>query len=159
MPTLINIHGPIASGKSTTCDALRKKLKDFAFVDHAYIKRMLSPIGRTNAKKIFGEATIFILKELMKLRKDILVQERNPIKLKKRLKTFLKGYHVHSFYLSCSLNEALRRDKSREKRPSPAKKIKENHQMSKPTKHDVIIDTEKYPLEKITNIILKQIKS
>ena len=92
MPKLINITGPIAVGKSTVCASLKKELKNYAFVDRAYLKEMLKPIGKPLAKKIADKTTIFIIKQLMKENKNILVHEQSIVILKEKLKRYSKKY-------------------------------------------------------------------
>ncbi|MBN1386593.1 dephospho-CoA kinase [Candidatus Woesearchaeota archaeon] len=159
MPKLLNITGPMAAGKSTIADILYKKLKSYAFIDRAYIKKHLQRAGKQNAKRIAKEAVHMMAKELMKLKQNILVQEMNAESLKKKLGLHMKryGYTLHSFFLHCSVDTALKRDhmRSGKRRPGIVKRI---HGYVKPTKHDVIINTEENTMEQTVNRILKEIR-
>ncbi len=157
MPILINIHGPTASGKSTIITNLQRYLPSYAFVDRAYMKKMLQPSGKDLAKEISNKTTIFILKELMKSKKNIIVQEVGPTFLKKHLSKELKGYGFYSFYLLVSISTALRRAKQRKKKTIEVQ-LRKIHAKLSPEKEDTIIDTEKLNLKQATQFILKNVR-
>ncbi len=52
MKKLIIINGPTAAGKSTTIALLRPKLKNYVFVDRAYMKQMLRPLSKKLRKEL-----------------------------------------------------------------------------------------------------------
>lgn len=158
MPNLIMISGPIASGKSTICEQLLKQLKNYAFVNRAYLKDMLKPIGKTEAKEVANKATIFITRELMKLNKNILVQERNSQNLQYIVKKYGKKFDIYSFYLTCSLLKGIKRDSLRSKRSGDIKQITESYKTIKPQINDTIIDTEKNSVEGCVNTVLSRIQ-
>ncbi|MBI2667600.1 AAA family ATPase [Candidatus Woesearchaeota archaeon] len=160
MPKIVNLHGVMASGKSTIVEILNKKLKNYSYVDRAYIKKMLKPAGRENARKISKKATFLIIKELMKLKKNILVQELNPIDLKRKLRPYFKkfNYKLISFHLYCSLNTSLKRDKSRTKKTRGDLVRKTHYLYSKPEKIDFQINTDKLKINESVGLIIKKIK-
>ena len=157
MPKIIIIHGPTAAGKSTISRLLLDKLNDFAFVDRACIKDMLKKSGKAEAKQISNDASLFIIKELMKFQKNILVQEMGIEVIKSKLKKYAKEYKFHSFYLYCSLPTAVERDKLRDKKTGTIEQITKIHNKCKPSKEDIVIDTEKNSISKCVNLILKEI--
>jgi len=157
MPKLILIDGPVASGKTTTCYALKDKLKDYAFVDREIIKRLLKHSGKQDAKVITDKTINFIVAELMKLNKNILIQEKNPKDLEKIIKKYGKKYQIYSFYLKCSLNEAIKRDRERGDN-TEISIIKREYEFSPPKEKEIIIDTEKNNLNKTLKMILDSIK-
>jgi adenylylsulfate kinase-like enzyme len=157
MPKLINITGPIAAGKSTVCGLLRKELRSFAFVDRAYLKDMLKPAGKPDAKKIANDATIFIIKELMKKRKNILVQEQSIGRLKSKLRRYSKNYKFYSFFLSCGLEKTIKRDIKRAKESGNPEHIERIHRKVQPSKDDFVIDTEKCSAKETLMLILKNL--
>jgi len=158
MPTLILVYGPIASRKSSICSRLLKKRK-FTFVDRANMKEMLKPIGKEEAKEIADKTTIFMVKELMKQKKDILVQEQNRKNLQKAVNDYGKGYKTYSFFLKCRYETAIARDKLREKKLGDPANILTNYNRVKYDKKDIIIDTEKNSIVESVKIILDKIKN
>ncbi len=159
MPNLILIHGPIASGKSTLCKQLLKQLKGYAFVDRAYLKQMLKPCGKQDAKIIANKTTMFMVEELMKLKKNILVQEQSRSNLKKVTNKFGVNYGVYSVYLTYDLKKAIKRDRLRKKKAGDIKTIKKNYQKIKPDVNDVVIDTGKNGINQCIKKILLSINS
>lgn len=160
MPKIIILRGPMASGKSTTIDILDKKLKDYVYINREYIKsKMLKKMPRKYARKISKRALWTLLKEVMKLKKNILVQELSKSNLNKKLGKYINDYNykIKSFYLTCSVETAIKRDKQRSKKMR-ARTVKIVHSNSKPEKADLIIDTEDNSLNKTVSIILKEAK-
>lgn len=156
-PKLILIHGPIATGKTTTCYSLRHKIKGYAFVDLEALKRMLKKSGKEDAKIIAKKAVAFLVEELMKLKKNIIVQERSRKDLNKAIKKYGKNYKIYSFFLKCNLKEAIRRDKERGDNTAP-EIVKHSHEKISPQYADIIIYTDKLSLDKTLEIISKSIK-
>ena len=157
MKTLINLTGPIAVGKTTMMNLLRKELKDYIFVDRAHMKDMLKPLEKKYRKKIADESALYVTKELMKRKKNILIYEQNTSDLKRKLRNFSKGYKIYGFFLKCNVELAIKRDMKREKKSGDPEAIKEMHARVKPSKQDVIIDTEKLTKKETLKIILKSI--
>ena len=160
MPKIILIHGSMAVGKSTITEQLRKKLPNFVYVDRPYIKRGLKPLGRELAKKLSKETSYDIIKKIMKLKEDIIVQEVNVISLKKKLKSYLKKYKykIYAFHLICSLKEAKKRENKRTKKSRPRLLEKINKEFPLPSKSEIIINTEKLSVRQSVNFIIKKIK-
>lgn len=75
MPFIINIHGPIASGKTTITSLLQKKLKNIVYIDKPTLKKDLKLLGKERAREISSEASYFMLGQCMKLKRNILVTE------------------------------------------------------------------------------------
>lgn len=159
MSNLILIHGPFASGKSTLCKQLLKKLKGYAFVDRAYLKQMLKPCDKQDARLVANKTSQFMVEELMKLKKNILVQEQSRHNLKKVINKLGKSYTVHSFYLTCGLKTAIKRDRLQKKKSGHLFTIRENHQKVKPEKKDILIDTGKKGINQCIKKILLLINS
>lgn len=159
MPKLIIINGPIASGKTTICNRLLKKLTNFAFVDRAYLKDMLKNSGREDAKIIADKTAAFIITELIKFKKDILVQEYDLSILQKIIKKYGRNYEMHSFFLHCNLDSAIARDKKRIKQSGDIEQIIYSHKKVKPETKDIIIDTDKISVQKTLNKILSIISN
>jgi len=160
MPKIILIHGSMAVGKSTITEKLMKKLPNFAYVDRPYIKRGLKPLGRELAKKLSKEASYDIIKQIMKLKKNIIVQEVNIVSLRKKLKSYLKKYNykIYAFHLTCSLKEAKKREKNRTKKSRSRLLEKITKEFPPPSKFEIIIDTEKLSVRQAVDYIIKKIK-
>jgi adenylylsulfate kinase-like enzyme len=73
------------------------------------------------------------------------------------LKDQSKDYEFYSFYLQCSLPVAVERDKLRDKKTGTIEHITLIHDKVKPSKEDVIIDTEKNSVEECLKLILKEV--
>lgn len=157
---IINLHGPMAAGKSTLTEMLREKYTDFAYVDRPFIKRGLKPAGNTLAKSISKDATYFIIKEIIKNNVNIIVQEVNPQSIQNQLGEIINknNYVVLSFYLKCGLEESIKRDEKRftkKGRPELVREIYEKYK--EPTELDIVIDTENNSKEECVELILGEI--
>ena len=160
-PTILIIHGPMASGKSTVCSHLHDKLKDYVFVDKAYIKdtmlKRLKKVDRQTAKDITNKTVYFMLEQIIPLKKNILIQELRAHSLEKHVGKLLKKYNykIFSFYLECSVEEAKKRDITRKNGQSRHGLIEEMH-----AKHgyndpeDIVINTKENNVEKTVSIII-----
>ncbi len=160
MPTIINIHGPMAAGKSTLTKLMREHFKDYAYVDRPNLKKGLQPLGKPLAKALSKDAVYFVVKQLMKQGNNIILEEINPESLKKKLRYYFKKYNytLHSFYVQCSVEEAMKRDILRSNK-NRSDRVKEIHaQMKGPTQCDTLLNTEKMSVVECLKLILKQIK-
>ena len=161
-PKIVIIHGPMASGKSTITNKLEKILKNYLFIDRAYIKNvMLKGLeDRDIAKKLSKEATFLIMAGLIKLRKNMILQEMRAPQIKKHFEKEIKkyGYLINAFYLDCSLETAQKRDLKRQRRYVRPEVVEEMHKKhAYPDKEDIIINTEHISINKAVNIILKEL--
>ena len=162
MPKIITIHGPMAVGKSTITTQLREKLPKYAYVDRPYIKRGLKPLGRELALKLSKEASYYLTRKIMRLGKNIILEEISPVSLRRKIKhsIFKKyNYQIYSFYLICSVNEAKRREKLRRNQKTPRPRLLEriHKEFPPPSKHEIVIDTEKLSANQAVKFILKKI--
>lgn len=160
MPFIINIHGPIASGKTTITALLQKKLKNIVYIDKPTLKKDLKLLGKEKAREISSEASYFMLGKLLKFKKNILVSEMSPTKIIQRHAREMKkhNYVLHSFFLLCSLPTAVNRVKKRSDIPSLAYLKKHYQLFSKPEKYDVVIDTEKMSKNEVVRFILRCVR-
>ena len=164
-PVLISIHGPMAVGKSTICSHLYNKLKDYVFVDKAYIKdtmlKRLKKTDREKAKEIANKVTVYMLEQVIPLQKHILLQEMRYFTIQKHVGDLLKknNYRVVSFYLECSVEEAKKRDFVRingQSRPGLIEEMHAKHGFKDP--QDIVINTEENDVEQTVSLILREIK-
>lgn len=157
MKKLIIINGPTAVGKSTTLTLLRPKLKNYVFVDRAYIKQMLRPLSKKLRKELSNYISLFLIKKLMKEKKNILTQEMNSDLL---VKDALKyKYAIKEFSLTCSLPTALKRDKERggKTRVGTIRKVHKKFE-KRQTIQPFLINTEENSSQQTLKIILTEIR-
>lgn len=150
----------MASGKSTTIKALAEKLDNFIFIDREHLKHLvLKNLERDKRVKISKRILYFLMKEIMKLKKNLLIQETSESDMKKHLRNYINQFHykIMVFYLDCSVNTAIKRDLKRSnKRRSNT--VKEIHNKIRPEKGDIIINTEYNSSKDVLKVIRYNIK-
>ncbi len=156
MQKIIVIHGPMGSGKSTIVLGLVKKLPDFVLVDRAYIKdTMLKKVKAKDskfAKKLSADAVFLIAKELLAKGYNIILQETRATAV---IKALGKNNEIKSFYLYCSLREAKKRDRIRQKKHIRPKVVEQMHlKHAYADEEDISINTEKNSKSQVIKIIL-----
>ena len=163
-PTILIIHGSMASGKSTVTNELDKLLNNYHFVDRAHIKNvMLRKLDdRELAKEVSKKATFLIMGWLMKKKENILLQEMRAPQIKKHFKKEIKkhNYRIKSFYLECCLKTAQKRDIKRQKkyvRPDVVAEMYQKHAYS--DKEDIVINTENNSLKEVVWKIVKSLRN
>ena len=159
---IIIIHGPSGVGKSTITIVLREKLPTFSYVDRPYIKRGLKPAGKEFALSISKKASYIIVRELIEVRQNIITEEINPESMTKHIgKDYIEsnGYKILSFYLTCDLETAVKRDMVREAKTVGREGITSIHEnYTKPYSYENVIDTGKVSVEKAIDMIIASIK-
>ena len=159
MAKIIVIHGPMGSGKSTIVKELKRKLPDYVVVDRAYIKdTMLEDVKKNDsefARKLSADAMFFMARRLLKKGYNLILQEIREPTVRNKLG---ESQDIKSFYLYCSVEEAKKRDASRQSKQRPGMVELMHKKHSYPDKADVKIDTEKNSVKETVGIILKEIK-
>lgn len=165
---IVIIRGLVTAGKTTISHELAKVLPAWIFIDVWKIKEMFEPLGlkdRTPLKTISKKGMITLLREVMRTMSiNIILQESSRSFINKYLRKDLKKYNykIYSFFLDVSFENAIKRDKQREK---PTMYLDKNYNSEtdwkksrvNPEKGDVIVNTNKSSTKEITNIILKVI--
>jgi len=167
MKKIIIIRGKVTAGKTTTSHELAKVLPGWIFIDPWKIKEMFEPLNLKNReplKKASKKAMVEIVKVAIRdLGINIIVQETTQSFLKKYLGKDLKkyNYELFSFFLDVELKDAIKRDIQREKPTmNLEKEIKSEEEWKKrilSEKKDFVINTSKYKIKNVVDIILKQV--
>lgn len=162
MPNIITIHGPVGAGKSTLTAILRERLPTYSYVDRPYIKRGLKPAGREQALKLSKEASYFLIEKLVSMKQDIIVQEVNPVSMKKHLgEKFFKEhrYKIIPFFISCSVEAGIKRDLERSAKTVGEEGVRKIHdEYVKPSPNEIVIDTEKMSVDECIAKMMSHIK-
>ena len=161
MHNIITIHGPVGTGKSTLTEVLREKLPTHSYVDRPYIKRGLKPAGKKEALRLSKEASYFLIRELVNMNQNIIVQEVNPESLRNKLGAeFFEqhNYKLISFFISCSVDTAIRRDIERSAKTVGEEGVRKIHsEYVSPSPYEIIIDTDKMSVAECINEMLSHI--
>lgn len=158
MYNIITIHGPVGAGKSTLTEILREKLPTYSYVDRPYIKRGLKPAGKKEALRLSKEASYFLIRELVNMNQNIIVQEVNPESMKNKIGAdFFEqhNYKIIPFFISCSVDIAIQRDLDRSAKTVGEEGVRKIHsEYVSPARYEIVIDTEKmYVDECITKML------
>jgi len=163
MYNIITIHGPIGAGKSTLTEMLRERLPSYSYVDRPFIKKGLKPAGKKEAKRLSREASYFLIRELVGMSQNIIVQEVNPEIMKRSFgEDFFEkhDYRLISFFVSCSVETAIKRDIERKTGTAGEERVREIHsQFYKPAPYEIVIDTEKMSVDECIAKMMAEIKS
>lgn len=157
MKKLVIINGPTAVGKSTIIFLLRQKLKNYVFVDRAYVKQMLRPLSKKLRKELSTYVSLFLIKEAMKEKKNILTQEMSSEAIKKDAQKY--NYHIFDFSLICSLDTALKRDKKRGGKTKAGTISKIYKKFENNTNLKNKINTELLSPNKVVDLIIQQLNT
>lgn len=161
MNKIITIHGPACGGKSTLTQVLREKLPSYSYVDRPYIKRGLKPVGKKEALRLSKEASYFLIKELLHLNQNIIVEEVNPESLKNKIGEDLfktHNYKIISFFMYCSIDTAIQRDHERNAKTIGEEKLREiNLNYTSPASYEIVINTEKKGVDECISEMLLHI--
>lgn len=154
MPIIINLRGPMAVGKSTIFQELKHRHQNLSVVDREGIKEELKkryskPEAKMRADTIIKSQIEFLVRHEI----DILTCEIDAEKLQK----IAEGYSIYNYFLICSVDEALKRDKIRRNSIHNDERVRLDHEKEKPHyKLDKIIDTEKLTIEQTVRYIEKK---
>ena len=170
---IIILRGNNASGKTTAFYNLRdysfkdkKVFKNWIFIDNNSIKRMFSNVDDQNWKMTSKEILLDLIKKILPLKRNIIIEETSKEMLIKYFSKELKKYHykIITFQFIVSLDEAIRRDKKRveeKKHPGLGKlKIKELREFHNKSldKEGIIVNTNKLNKEQVVKFIIKNIR-
>ena len=166
MKYLINITGPMASGKSTLTALVWRHFENYAYVDRPRMKRGLKPAGKDIARVISKKATYLMLVELMKDKNvpGIVVEEMGSDGIEKHLSYEMKkyGYQLLPFHLTCPLEMSYERETwRRNQRGMPPRLdiVKEvNAQVPGPCANDIVVDTGRMKIEEAFGYIVGHVK-
>ena len=158
MLIIIVIKGPAGVGKTTTCESLLPKLKDFEYVNLESLKTQFGHLDRAE-KKAQAHAIYYPrIKKLIIQGKNILLQETFISDLKKELGADLElhNYRIISIFLKASLKETKRRNRVRDQKTLSDEYLEESYTyLAVPESGDKIINVETHsPQEVVAQILL-----
>jgi len=169
-PKLILLKGKPTAGKSTAWHSLRedKRMKDWVFIDVAKMKGQFNNLGDETRKKLGKKLLFYTLKQVMPLKKNIIIEEMSEKTLRKYINPVIKkySYKIITFYFDVSIEEAHERNVQRAKdkwHPYMAKKkLEEFHRYHvKELEEDVnpiMVDCNKLSKKKVVELIIKNLK-
>ncbi len=172
-PKIVILRGKNASGKTTAFYNLRDYsfkdkniLKNWIFIDNNSIKRMFSNLDDENWKDISKDILFYVLKKVLPLRRNVIVEETSKETLHKYLKKEIaqNNYQIITFQFEVSLKNAIERDKERVKTKQHIglgkEKIEELRKIHEGSfdKESIVINTDKMNQEEVVNFILKNIQ-
>lgn len=165
---LVILRGRPTSGKSTSFHNLKKReeMKDWIFIDFCNIKDTLGETLNDKERKELGKKFLFaILKEALKTKKDIIIEEMSEDTVRKYISYYIKKYNykIVVFQFIVSTKTAYKRDVKRAKdkwHPYMGKKwIDETHKM-----HDkrfdsnaILVDCDKLNKGQVVEFILDKL--
>tara|TARA_B100000925_G_C21588217_1_gene295071 strand:- start:12 stop:452 length:441 start_codon:yes stop_codon:yes gene_type:complete len=144
----------MASGKSTLFKALSKNLRlaSWVLIDRETLKNP----ENTNSKEISKKKGFLLVQNAIYHDKNILCQEYHPHPLKALVQDC--DYQIFDFFLTCSVETALQRNKVRKKRfIAPDHRVNYWHEKAKPTPNSIIISTETASVEECCKQILNEL--
>ena len=167
-PKLVLLKGRPTSGKSTAFHNLkkRKEMKGWIFIDFCNIKEILGETLGDEDRKKYSKAFLFVLlKEAMKIGKNIILEEMSEETLRKYIDSSIKrrGYEIITFQFTVRTKTAYKRDVQRAKdkwHPKMGKKwVDEIHKLHDETAspEGIIVDTNKLGKRKVIEFILGEL--
>ena len=172
---IVLVDGLPTSGKSTTSYNLARKLPGWIFIDIWRIKDMFVPLGygdnlnkkETQSFHDSSKSAIFkIAREIIrKTQRNIIIHDIPSKAIKEKLGKDLRkyDYHIFTVQLKVPFEEAIKRNKKREKPDLNffniwTKERWDNKIKKKTNKRDIVVDTCKNNQKEVVNIILKAIE-
>ena len=157
---LVNVHGPLGVGKSNLMGLLKKAFSSFVYVDRPRIKRGLKALEKPIALKLSKDVSFYLLDKLMDLKANIFTEEISPKHLVSNFKDKLSDYELISFYLTCSVDEAISRDLTRGKTVVGESRVRQIHsEYRAPESYEIVLNTEESSVEEVFSEMVKRIKS
>lgn len=169
-PRLVLLKGKPTAGKSTAWHNLqnKKKMKDWIFIDSARMKGQFKNLEDETRKKLGKKLLFYTLKQVMPLKKDIILEEMSEKTIRKFINPIIKkyGYKIITFYFEVALEKAYGRNVERAKEKwhpyMRKKKLEGFHEYhEKVFKEDIdpiIVDCNKLGKKQVVEFILKKLK-
>jgi len=165
-PKLVILRGRPASGKSTAFAALKKRgeFKEWALIDFPELKSWFANIE--DSRELKKKALFVVLKEIMKKKNNILLEEMSRDTIMKYIGSYVKKhkYQITVFQFTVETKKAKRRDKTRVADPKhPHCQVVDIGGMHK--MHDerfdkkaTLVDCDILSKSKVVNLILNELK-
>ncbi|MFH0906297.1 MAG: zeta toxin family protein [archaeon] len=156
MKFAIIIRGPAGVGKSSISNKLKEEIPNLIHIDIDKFKHIISKESNTTRSKIAQDVGIFFIKQLIKNKYNIIVDEIFREKYYYQMIRVLEknNYSVIKIFLCASTKNLIKRDKKRLKNKGKEIIIKLEKEI-RPLNGDIIIDTNNKSVRQIINQILK----
>jgi len=170
VPKLVLLKGKPTAGKSTAWHSLRenKKMKDWIFIDSARMKGQFGHLDDKTRKELGKKLLFYALKQVMPLKKNILIEEMSEKTVRKYINPIINKYKYQliTFYFEISIEEAYKRNVRRAKEKwhpyMKKKKLEYFHKYHVEEHKDdinpIIVDCDKLNKKQVVNFILKNLK-
>jgi len=167
-PKIVILRGKVATGKTTALLNLRKRkeMKDWAIIDFNNLKYQFAHLGDEKRKEYGKKSLMAILKVLMPMKVNILLDEMSESTLRKHISHSIRkyNYQIVTFQFTADIDESIKREAHRRKiigkKPIGAKWVKKfhKHHEEKADPKGIIVDTSELNEGQVVNFILKEIK-
>ncbi|MEK6951695.1 MAG: hypothetical protein AABX29_01645 [Nanoarchaeota archaeon] len=168
-PRLVLLKGKPTAGKSTAWYTLRKMkiMKDWLFIDVAHMKGQFANLDDETRKTLGKKLLFFTLKQVMPLKKDIIIEEMSEKTIRKYINPIIKKYKykIITFYFEVSLETAYKRNIQRAKEKwhpyMKKKKLGDFHEYHvEEYKEDItpiIVDCNRLNKKQVVDFIIKKL--
>jgi hypothetical protein len=167
-PIIAIVRGKVAAGKSTAFANLRKrkKMDKWIFIDHPILKGMFDYMP-SEKKRYYGKMIMIgSMREIMKEKKNIFLDEFSRDSLEKYLSKEIKkyDYKFKVFQFEVKLDHAVEREKERRirkgKKPKGAEWVKmwHEHHEKNVDPEAVVINASKLKEKGLVNKIMRELK-
>jgi len=141
----------------------KKQFKNWVLIDHPELKNWFKHVDDKKARK---RALFAIMKQIMKEKKNILLEEMSEKTLRKYINYHIKKYNykIITFQFTVGLKEAHKRDIQRTKAGKHEyfgeKKMQKYHKLHEKRfdKNAIVVDCNKLNKKQVVNYILKNLK-
>ena len=171
-PKLVLLKGGATTGKSTAFRNLKElrktKMKEWVFIDHPELKGFFHYLK--DKRELQKKALFSLMKQVMKTKKNIILEEMSAKTVRKYTKYFLKKYNYKIITFEFRLGDIktaykrnvqrIKNKDSHHKKTLSEKFVLDNHEYHKKTFEEgsIIINTTKLSKKQVVNFILNKLE-